>query len=82
MAWIRQVPFEEATGLLRTIYDGGVGRIGEVAGIIRVMSLRPRSLAGMMKFYVEEMLGADSELTRAERELLATVTSKVNDCFY
>ncbi len=82
MAWIRQVPYDEATGELRKIYDAGVGRIGEVANIIRLMSLRPRGLGLMMQFYVEQMLGGDSELSRPERELLATVTSQVNGCFY
>ena len=45
------------------------------------MSMRPRSLANMMQFYMAEMFG-DSALSRSEREMLATVTSKAQDCFY
>ena len=37
MAWIHQVPIDEATGELKKIYDGGSSRIGGVANIIRVM---------------------------------------------
>ena len=82
MAWIRQVPHEEATGQLKKIYDGGVERAGEVANIIRVMSLRPRPLGMMMEFYMHTMLGPKSALSRYEREMLATVTSQCNSCFY
>ena len=82
MAWIHQVPLEEATGQLKKIYDSGIERVGEVANIIRIMSLRPRPLGMMMDFYVHTMLGPSSALSRAEREMLATVTSEVNSCFY
>jgi len=81
MAWIEQVPVDEATGELRRIYEGGIARVGTVANIIRVMSRRPRSLGNMMRFYVDVMMG-ESSLTRSEREMLATVTSRANDCFY
>ena len=82
MAWIRQVPIEEATGQLKKIYDAGIERAGEVANIIRIMSLRPRPLRMMMDFYVHTMLGPKSALSRTEREMLATVTSETNSCFY
>ncbi|MCI0652513.1 MAG: carboxymuconolactone decarboxylase family protein [Planctomycetes bacterium] len=81
MSWIRQVPLDQAAGELKQIYDAGRARAGSVAQIIQVMSLRPRSLGNMMKFYLDQMHGA-SPLSRAERELLAAVTSQVNGCFY
>jgi alkylhydroperoxidase family enzyme len=45
------------------------------------MSLRPGVLKQSMDLYREIMFGP-SRLTRAERELLATVTSRYNDCHY
>ncbi|MGE3164472.1 MAG: carboxymuconolactone decarboxylase family protein [Planctomycetota bacterium] len=82
MAWIRQVSEEDADGSLAQIYDAARRRAGRVFNILRVMSLRPRSLGTFMRFYTDLMQSADSPLSRAERELLATVTSQVNGCFY
>ena len=81
MAWIREVSEEEATGLLARIYGGGTERAGGVANIIKIMSLRPEVLDPFMKIYLRLMKGP-SRLSRDERELLATVTSRVNDCHY
>jgi len=45
------------------------------------MSLRPETLHASMEMYKAIMFGPSS-LSRAERELLATVTSSANDCHY
>ena len=81
MAWITQVPDDDATGRLARIYDDARARSGGVAGIIRVMSLDPPSLAGSMSHYVSVMKSPNA-LSPARREMLATVVSNVNDCFY
>jgi len=81
MAWIRQVPDDEAEGELARIYEAARGRAGSVANILRVQSQRPKQLATFMKFYVELMQG-ETSLPKREKELLAAVTSQVNGCFY
>jgi alkylhydroperoxidase family enzyme len=81
VAWIEQVRPEDATGELAGIYDAAVGRAGEVAGIIRVMSQRPSLLSTFLRFYVQLMKGRTS-LTSREKELIATITSRENACFY
>lgn len=81
MAWIEQVPDDEASGRLARIYEQARSRAGGVAGIIRVMSLDPPSLAGSMGHYVSVMKSPNA-LSPARREMLATVVSNVNDCFY
>ena len=65
----------------KKIYDSAKGRAGEVAQIIQVMSLRPQPLATFMRFYTQLMMG-ETTLSRAEKELLATVTSAANSCHY
>ena len=45
------------------------------------MSLRPPVLRESMQLYREIMFGS-SGLTRQERELLAVVVSRENDCHY
>ncbi len=81
MAWVKQVGDDEASGLLEKIYASARKRAGSVANIIRVMSLRPKPLSTFMRLYTE-LMHSDSTLSRSERELLATVTSQVNECFY
>ena len=81
MAWIDVVSEEDAEGPLASIYRDAIGRVGSVAEVIKIQSLRPDLLLTFMRFYQQSMFG-ESELTRAEREMLATVTSHANDCFY
>lgn len=81
MAWIKTIPPEEATGQLKNLYDEASKRAGRVFHILRVQSLDPSALAASTRFYVT-LMQAPSSLSRAEREMLATVTSWANDCFY
>ena len=81
MAYIRRIAEDEATGPIKAIYDAGRGRYGSVANIIKVMSLDARSTQASMGFYLAIMKG-ENALPAARRELLATVVSNVNDCFY
>ena len=81
MAHIRQIPESEATGVLKRVYDAALGRAGAVAGIIKVMSLDGHAAQGSMGFYVAIMKRPNA-LGAPRREMLATVVSCVNDCFY
>ena len=81
MPHLRLIEVDEATGVLKEEYDAAIGRAGKVFNIVRSMSLRPDVLRRSMQLYREIMFGS-SELTRQERELLATVVSRANDCHY
>ena len=81
MAHIRLVRDDEATGLLKQMFDAAIARAGRVFGIVRLMSRNPPVLRASMGLYREIMFGA-SPLARSQRERLATVVSRTNDCFY
>ncbi|MHC4939914.1 MAG: carboxymuconolactone decarboxylase family protein [Planctomycetota bacterium] len=81
MAWIKLVADGEATGRLKEMYDAAIERAGKVFEIVRTMSPNPPTLEKSMAFYSQVMKGP-SGLSRREREMLATVTSAVNDCYY
>ena len=81
MLHIRLIGVDEATGLLREEYDAAVARAGKGFNIVEAMSLRPAVLRESMRLYREVMFG-ESALSRQERELLATVVSRANECFY
>ena len=81
MAWIETVDEADAEGLLARIYDAARERAGRVFHILKVQSLNPGALRGMLQLYQAASLG-DSPLTRAQREMLAVVVSRVNECHY
>jgi uncharacterized peroxidase-related enzyme len=82
MAWIETIDPERATGLLKQLYDAARRRAGRVFHVIRIQSLRPRVLRASTELYLELMHSADSPLTRAQREMIATAVSRANDCHY
>lgn len=81
MAWIRMI--EEAKGdeALRKAYEAVAGRRGQVANILKIHSLNPAVMVSHLRLYADLMFGP-SELTRAERELLALAVSSTNGCHY
>ena len=81
MAHLRLIEEGEATGTLRAEYDAAVARAGKVFNIVKAMSLRPGVLKRSMQLYKGIMFGP-SGLSRQERELLAVVVSRQNDCHY
>ncbi len=81
MAHLRLVNEDEASGPLKEEYDAAVARAGKVFNIVKAMSLRPGVLRSSMQLYRDVMFGR-SGLSRVERELLAVVVSRANDCHY
>ncbi|MEE8200016.1 MAG: hypothetical protein V3R29_02515 [Candidatus Acidoferrales bacterium] len=81
MAYIRTIAPDEASGELKRYYDAAVKRAGRVYNIVRLQSLNPRALAASVSLYQTLMLGPAS-LSRATREMLATVVSRELHCFY
>lgn len=81
MAYIETVDPDDAEGVLAREYEKAVKATGKVANIRRLMSLNPESMRSSMQIYGSIMF-ADSPLTRAQREMLAVVVSKANDCHY
>ena len=81
MTWIRTLQDDEAQGRLRKLYDAALERAGRVFGIVRAMSLTPATLDASMGLYRAVMFGR-SPLSRQQREMLAVVVSRANDCHY
>ena len=81
MPHIHQVPVAEARGFLRKLFDEALARAGRIWHIVHIMSVNPRVLDTSMKLYGAILFGR-SPLSRVQREMLATVTSGANDCFY
>ena len=81
MAWIKTISDNEATGLLAKIYHATEVRAGRVFNIVRGMSLNTAVLQSSLGIY-QAIMFRDSPLSRAQRELLAVVVSRSNNCHY
>jgi alkylhydroperoxidase family enzyme len=81
MAWIQLQRVEDATGELARHFEAAVARAGRVWNIVRLMSPNPPVLQASMGLYRAIMHGP-SPLSRAQRELLATVVSRGIGCHY
>lgn len=81
MAVIKTIEHGEATGRLKEIYDDLIQKRGQLAEVHKIQSLRPESIVKHIDLYMEIMF-SKSELSRAEREMIAVVTSVSNNCHY
>jgi hypothetical protein len=96
MTWIKIVPPEQADGALRACYEAVYRlypaeyqsevaavkrRDGGADSIVAAHSLIPEALRHSMST-LGVLLQADLPLTRPQHEMLATVVSTQNRCFY
>lgn len=81
MPFIKQFSNEEATGIVKKELEKALKRAGRVWNIVRIMSQNGRVMQESMHLYGATMFG-DSPLSRQQREMLAVVVSKANDCHY
>ncbi len=82
MAWIQTVDEAEAAGIVKEEYDAAIARAGYLYNIVKLFSVRPKSMRAFVELYKVVMHDPDSPLSRAQREMIATVVSKVNQCHY
>ncbi len=81
MTHITIIPPDDAIGRLGKLYRGSEERAGKVFQILQMMSPNPASLEASIGLYKAVMFGP-SDVSRARREMMATVVSRANDCFY
>lgn len=81
MAHVDTTGPDDADGLLERIYRARMASSGRLWNIVSVQSQNPETLRESMRLYGAAMFG-ESPLGRARREMIAVVTSQVNECHY
>lgn len=81
MAYISVIQHEKSEGQLKDIYDNLVKTRGKLADVHMIQSLNPESIVSHMDLYMTIMFGK-SPLRRVQREMIAVVVSKNNNCDY
>lgn len=81
MAFIKYIPFEDASPELQALYIKYGGPDKVPANIVRIAGLNPKAMEGHVSLYRSIMYN-QSPLTRAQREMIAVVVSAINQCHY
>lgn len=81
-AWIRMIPENEATGVLRELYDEAMTPHGTVDNVMKVHSLRPHTMHGHVTLYRSVLHHPDITLPLWFLEVVACYVSIKNDCEY
>lgn len=81
MPYIHQLSDDEAEGEAKIEFDKARARAGRVWNIVRIMGLNAPVMKHSMRHYGAAMQGP-SPVSRVEREMLATVVSRINHCLY
>ncbi len=82
MTWIDTVPYDEAEGRLKTIYDRIKGPDNHIDNILLAHSLRPHTLEGHMALYRNVLHHPRNELPKWLLESVGVYVSLVNGCDY
>ncbi len=80
--WIRFIPFAEATGRLRSLYERVRGPDDNVDNIMLAHSLRPHTLEGHMHLYKRVLHHSANQLPKWLLEAVGVYVSLLNGCRY
>jgi uncharacterized peroxidase-related enzyme len=81
-SWIQLIPYEEATGKLKLLYDRIKGPNNYIDNIMMVHSLRPHSMEGHMAIYKNVLHHSGNKLPRWLLETVGIYVSLLNGCGY
>ena len=82
MAWIETVPYEDADGKLKTLYDRVKGPDNNVDNIMMMHSLRPHTMEGHMAIYKYVLHHSGNTVPKWFLETLGVWVSSLNQCGY
>ena len=81
-AWIRLIPYSDADGNLRQLYDRVKGPQGQIDNVMKAHSLRPHTMEGHLALYTSVMHHRGNALPVWVLECMAVYTGLVNECAY
>ncbi|MBH97437.1 MAG: alkylhydroperoxidase [Rhodospirillaceae bacterium] len=81
-AWIKMIPENEATGILKTLYDDAMTPHGTIDNVMKVHSLRPHTMHGHVTLYRSVLHHPDITLPLWLLEVIASYVSIKNNCQY
>ena len=80
MTWIETIPYEDATGRLRQLYDRVKGPDDHVDNIMAAHSLRPHTMDGHMAMYKNVLHHSSNVTPTWFLEVVGVLVSQINGC--
>jgi uncharacterized peroxidase-related enzyme len=82
MPWIKTVPYDDADGKLKTLYDRVKGPDNNVDNIMMMHSLRPHTMEAHMAIYKKVLHHTGNTIPKWFLEVLGVWVSSLNHCNY
>lgn len=82
MSWIKTVPYGQAAGRLKTLYDRVKGPRDNVDNIMMAHSLRPHTMEGHMAIYKYVLHHSGNTIPKWFLEAIGVWVSSLNNCAY
>lgn len=82
MSWIRIIPYEQASGKLKQLYERVKGPNNYIDNILLAHSLRPHTLYGHLALYKNVLHNSQNSLPKWYLESLGVYVSLLNGCDY
>ena len=81
MPYVRTIPYDEAKGELKDVYDNMIKARGIISNVQAVSSLTPHIMKTLIA-HAATVMGGESGVSPAEKQMVATVVSATNKCQY
>jgi len=82
MAFIKTISYDEATGIVKKLYDKVKGPNNTIDNIMKVHSLRPHTMTGHMSLYKNVLHHKNNSLPKWFLECIGIYVSILNNCEY
>jgi len=82
MSWIKEIPYDEAEGKLKSLYERVKGPNNNVDNVLSAHSLRPHTLKGHMELYKSVLHHHGNSFPKWYLETIGTYVSLLNNCPY
>ena len=82
MSWIKTIPYQDAEGKLKSIFNKVKGPNNNIDNVLSIHSLRPHSLVGHMALYKNVLHNSNNKLPKWYLESIGVYVSFLNKCDY
>ncbi len=82
MSWIKTIPYSDATGKLKMLYDRIKGPGDNVDNVMMLHGLRPHTMEGHMALYKHVLHNSANTLPKWFAETIGVWVSQLNGCEY
>jgi uncharacterized peroxidase-related enzyme len=81
LSWLRVPDEQQIPDEVKALWARPLEKMGFVPNVLKILALRPGHLLGWWAYY-DNLMRGPSNLSKAQREMIAVVVSTANRCHY